>query len=273
MPSVDLNTIAQNTGMSEPQAQAKEPDGRDLTQDAERFTRAMEQTRAEDNAARGSKGQTDVGNPENTGEQAMNDSLRVESKGTFAAERAKEGASPKEAERFASDLAGDERKTEQHTGNASREPVDTLFKDFSGLFGPGQVTAGAAETAAAENPSAAGALSDEALESVVSRILVNSPQANESEVRLTISDEYLRDTEISIIRDKSTGELSVRIASSDQNSLQTLIAAQHDLRDKLQMQEKAAVDVRVSETGTEREGSDTARHESRGRNDSSYQEG
>lgn len=161
----------------------------------------------------------------------------------------------------------------------ARDPADAIFKDFSAFFGGTAAPAPQAAAAAAAAAPAAGiegaegaALPDDALQSVVSQILVNSPDAAESEVRLTISEDLLKGTEISLVRDKATGELMVRIECSDPSSLQTLVAAQHDLRTSLQAQEKTPVEVRVSSQDAGKEGENPSEHRSRGRNDNPYEE-
>lgn len=161
----------------------------------------------------------------------------------------------------------------------ARDPADAIFKDFSAFFGGAAAPAPQAAAAAAAAAPAAGiegaegaSLPSDALQSVVSQILVNSPDAAESEVRLTISEDLLKGTEISLVRDKATGELMVRIECSDPSSLQTLVAAQHDLRTSLQAQEKSPVEVRVSSQDAGKEGGNPSEHRSRGRSDNPYEE-
>ena len=74
------------------------------------------------------------------------------------------------------------------------------------------------------------------LNELVSRILVNTPESGKAEVRLTLQDNVLRGTEISIARDND-GLLTVRIVTDNATSFQTLVASRNDLQAILQQQE------------------------------------
>lgn len=137
--------------------------------------------------------------------------------------------------------------------------IDGLFRGASGMPAMGD--------AAAANAAQAASMPDgEALEALVSRILVNTPEKGGSEVRLTLSDAAFRGTEVSIMRDLS-GALTVKIVSSDPSAFQTLVSSRNELLSSLQAQEKAPVSVEMEE---DRGGSDDAndsRRRSRGLDD------
>ena len=74
------------------------------------------------------------------------------------------------------------------------------------------------------------------LNELVTRILANTPESGKTEVRLTLQDNVLRGTEISIARDND-GLLTVRIVTDNAASFQTLVATRNDLQAILQQQE------------------------------------
>ena len=130
-----------------------------------------------------------------------------------------------------------EMKSQSEASSKSSEPsIDSLFKDFAamaaqmdGLTSPmSQVTEVQAKPVAA--------LDAIDLNELVSRILVNTPESGKAEVRLTLQDNVLRGTEISIARDND-GLLSVRIVTDNATSFQTLVASRNDLQAILQQQE------------------------------------
>ncbi len=136
--------------------------------------------------------------------------------------------------------------------------IDGLFRGASGMPAMGAAAANAAQAASMPD--------GEALEALVSRILVNTPEKGGSEVRLTLSDAAFRGTEVSIMRDLS-GALTVKIVSSDPSAFQTLVSSRNELLSSLQAQEKAPVSVEMEE---DRGGSDDpndARRRSRGLDD------
>ena len=127
--------------------------------------------------------------------------------------------------------------------------LDALFRSFS-AFGTAQQSASASAPAEAP-PAQNGVLDPDNLNSLVSRILVNSPESGPAEVRLTISDSVLRGTEIAITRDL-TGQLSVQILCKDPSSFQTLVASRNDLQQILQSEERQPVNISMSqEAGAE----------------------
>ena len=99
-------------------------------------------------------------------------------------------------------------------------------------------------------PAAAG-LDGEALETLVSRILVNTPESGSPEVRLRLSDNVLSGTEISIVRDPS-GHLAVALVTKDPAAFQTLVAARGELLSGLEKTEAGTVSVEVrNESGND----------------------
>lgn len=134
--------------------------------------------------------------------------------------------------------------------------IDGLFRGASGM--PAMSDASAAGAAqAATMPDG------EALEALVSRILVNTPERGGSEVRLTLSDAAFRGTEVSIMRDLS-GALTVKIVSSDPSAFQTLVSSRNELLSSLQAQEKAPVSVEMEEDRGDADDSNDSRRRSRG---------
>lgn len=138
----------------------------------------------------------------------------------------------------------------------ARGEADALAR-FGATGAAGAESAGAAKGAGAP-------AGDEALEALVSRILVGSPERGGTEVRITLDARVLADTEISLVRG-TDGLLSVRIASENPASFQTLVAARNELAERLSALEKGPVAVTVS-AQAESENND-ARRESRGRTD------
>ncbi len=134
--------------------------------------------------------------------------------------------------------------------------IDGLFRGASGMPAMGDASAaGAAQAATMPD--------GEALEALVSRILVNTPERGGSEVRLTLSDAAFRGTEVSIMRDLS-GALTVKIVSSDPSAFQTLVSSRNELLSSLQAQEKAPVSVEMEEDRGDADDSNDSRRRSRG---------
>ncbi|MDD2966870.1 MAG: type III secretion HpaP family protein [Desulfovibrionaceae bacterium] len=93
---------------------------------------------------------------------------------------------------------------------------------------------------------------------LVDRILVSEPNAAQQEVRISVSNDIMPNTEICLRRD-SSGQLSIVITSENASSFQTLVAEQHTLRQLLEKQEGAAVRVSIQQ-GTEGEDADARKH-------------
>jgi type III secretion system needle length determinant len=93
---------------------------------------------------------------------------------------------------------------------------------------------------------------------LVDRILVSEPNAAQQEVRISVSNDIMPNTEICLRRDGS-GQLSIVITSENASSFQTLVAEQHTLRQLLEKQEGAAVRVTIQQ-GTEGEDADARKH-------------
>lgn len=113
-------------------------------------------------------------------------------------------------------------------------------------------------TPAEAQRAAASQSTDDALQALVSRILVSSPDKGGAEVRLTLNDGVLRGTEIMLQRDLS-GALTVRCTTTDPASFQTLVAQQHTLREALAAAENEPVTVEMHEERTDAEQNDTNR--------------
>ena len=134
------------------------------------------------------------------------------------------------------DFANEMKSQSDATSKSSEPSIESLFKDFvamaaqmDGLTSPmPQVT-----EVQAKSPAGLDAID---LNELVSRILVNTPESGKAEVRLTLQDNVLRGTEISIARDND-GLLTVRIVTDNAASFQTLVATRNDLQAILQQQE------------------------------------
>lgn len=84
------------------------------------------------------------------------------------------------------------------------------------------------------------------VEKLVDRILVSDPaHSADNEVRLMLNDSLLTDTEI-VLKRSNDGLLSIHIATSDADSLQTLVAARNDLQNALNAVEERDVRLEIS---------------------------
>ena len=149
----------------------------------------------------------------------------------------------------------------------------------SSLFSQGALadfarSLGVEQAAPAEPAPAPAALSGAELESLVDRILVSTPGDGSSEVRITLGDKALPDTEIILTRDRF-GELKVSLMTTDSSSFQTLVSSRMDLQERLQLRENGPVRVEVSDLkGGEQSGSEgDSRRRSRGLDYAQQQEG
>ncbi len=105
-------------------------------------------------------------------------------------------------------------------------------------------------TQAAAAPEAS-ALEHDDLQKLVDRILVSTPEGGGNEVRLTLGNQILPDTEI-ILQRGADGMLSVTLSSDNASSFQTLVSAQGTLQQMLEQLENSPVRVEVySESGRE----------------------
>jgi type III secretion system needle length determinant len=109
------------------------------------------------------------------------------------------------------------------------------------------------------------ARADEVVSTVVQHILVSHPdQVGDKEVRLLLKDSVLPDTEIRLSRG-TDGLLSVTLSTGRSDSFQTLVAAQTDLKNALNVQEKQEVRLTVvNSRGEGGAGDDAAGQRSRG---------
>lgn len=101
----------------------------------------------------------------------------------------------------------------------------------------------------------------ELTDKLVDRILVSDSKAGESEVRIQLGDDILKDTEISIKR-LQDGSLEIKLNSNNYNSTQTLISQQFELKSRLEKMENCNVTVKVNAENQE-QGND-ANQKSRG---------
>lgn len=101
----------------------------------------------------------------------------------------------------------------------------------------------------------------ELTDKLVDRILVSDSKAGESEVRIQLGDDILKDTEISIKR-LQDGSLEIKLNSNNYNSTQTLISQQFELKSRLEKMENCNVTVEVNAENQE-QGND-AHQKSRG---------
>jgi type III secretion system needle length determinant len=146
---------------------------------------------------------------------------------------------------------------------APAKPVDpaleALFKDFAAMAAQmNGMTAPAAPNVEAPVVGApAQGLEAIDLNELVTRILVNTPERGATEVRMTLQDNVLKGTEISLVRGND-GLLTVCLVTDNPASFQTLVAARNDLQAILQQQEGRPVAV-VMLDETEREKNDSRR--------------
>lgn len=173
----------------------------------------------------------------------------------FSMEDARSGAKREALDKAAGqhDLeTGGIRNTAEDAGKLrGAEFLESLFRSAQTVQAGTPAAAEAQRTAAPQS-------TDDALQALVSRILVSSPDKGGAEVRLTLNDGVLRGTEIMLQRDLS-GALTVRCTTTDPASFQTLVAQQHTLREALAAAEHEPVTVEMYEERTEAEQNDTNR--------------
>lgn len=90
-------------------------------------------------------------------------------------------------------------------------------------------------------------------EKLVETILVSQPDADNQEVRITLSKGVLPDTEVRIMRDIH-GTLNITLQTSNASSFQTLVAGQHDLKAMLAENEG---DIKITVESSDAEQNDT----------------
>lgn len=128
--------------------------------------------------------------------------------------------------------------------NESQNPFESIFKNS--FFSEKSVQ----ETQALANTDMDFELTDK----LVDRILVSDKQG-ENEVRIQLSDDVLKDTEITLKR-LSDGSLEIKLNSNNYNSTQTLVSQQFELKSRLEKMENCTVTVEVNADNQE-EGNDT----------------
>ena len=131
---------------------------------------------------------------------------------------------------------------------------DALFKS---LFESKMVTA---TSVAAPAPSSADV--NELVDTLVQRILVSDPKSSApAEIRIEINDSVLADTHIAISRSQD-GMLNIQLLTSNASSMQTLVAGQYALAERLEKQ--GPVMVKVSSTNESGQGDNDANRRSQG---------
>ena len=151
-----------------------------------------------------------------------------------------------------------EMKSQSEAVSKPTEPsIDSLFKDFAAMAAQMDALATPTSQSAEVQAKPAAGLDAVNLNELVSRILVNTPDNGKAEVRLTLQDNVLRGTEISITRD-TDGLLTVRITTDNAASFQTLVASRNDLQAILQQQEGRMVNVQMLDE-SQREQNDSRR--------------
>ena len=138
-------------------------------------------------------------------------------------------------------------KTQGSTHGVDASLIESLFK---GMSMPGNLQTAASTNLEAVVASSAPQLDAESIETLVSRILVNSPEKGSSEVRLTLHDNILKGAEISITRDLS-GNLSVSLSTKDPVAFQTLVASRSELLENLEKSERGTVSVEVRDDSSD----------------------
>ena len=159
------------------------------------------------------------------------------------------------------DLFGSKETAGDTAAQEASKSMQSLFHDFA------MPEFTMAEAAPAET--VASGTDVEAMEGLVDRILVSAPDKGSPEVRLMVNSDVLKDTEISLVRD-ITGQLTVKINSSDPNTLQTLVASRNDLQQMLQARESQNVRIEMNADTSAGNESDP-RQRSRGLDDNPYQ--
>lgn len=165
--------------------------------------------------------------------------------------------SSEDARHFEAAMRSDRRRSDSHEKDSSSEQEadsrkkaphkDEVADDlpFASLFA-GRFDAGAVvEVAPQAAPSPSAPSPSEALgQRLAERILVSEPSGSGQEVRIQLSGALLPDTEICLVRG-TDGLLSAVIRTDNPAAFQTLAAAQHDLRDRLEAAEGQAVRVEL----------------------------
>lgn len=117
---------------------------------------------------------------------------------------------------------------------ASGEAAPARAGDAAGIFPSSSVPQAAS----------GGAASNEALQALVSRILVSSPDAGPAAVRLTLAGQLLGGTEVTLMRG-ADGALAVKLAAGDPAAFQTLVAGRDDLARLLSAGERMPVSIQI----------------------------
>lgn len=98
--------------------------------------------------------------------------------------------------------------------------------------------------------------SGELIDTLVDRTLLSQSKDGSSEIRISLNNSMLPDTEIRLVRGND-GQLTVHMLTNNASSFQTMVAAQDTLRLRLEQQE---MNVRVEVSSqTEQENNDSRR--------------
>jgi len=109
------------------------------------------------------------------------------------------------------------------------------------------------QSSSTESISTPSTIPEDIATNLVDRILVGSPKDGGTEVRISLNNDVLPNTEIQLLRGND-GTLSVKFITGDSNSFQTLVEAQNTLQTKLEAQGER-VRINVS-SETHQEGND-----------------
>lgn len=199
--------------------------------------------------------------PRQSAQRKNADEERSDDDGAADAGSHKASVSAEDARNFEAAMRADKRRSDSREGDSSSEQ-DTDSREeepheedesgelsfaslFAGRFDGGAVAESAKTDTAQAAQTASSAQRAEALaEHLAERILVSEPSAAGQEVRIQPAGNILPDTEICLVRG-TDGLLSAVIHTDNPASFQTLAAAQHDLRARLEASEGQPVHVEL----------------------------
>lgn len=164
--------------------------------------------------------------------------------------KASSAPSSRDVSEFEKNMQRKEQDKDREQGQ-NQNPFESIFKNS--FFSENKVQ----ETQTVMQNSEIGF---ELTDKLVDRILVSDKQGA-SEVRIQLSDDLLKDTEITLTR-LQDGSLEIKLNSTDYNSTQSLVAQQFELKSRLEKIENCNVTVEVN-TDNQEQGND-ANKKSRG---------
>ncbi|MBO4312323.1 MAG: hypothetical protein J5828_04935, partial [Desulfovibrionaceae bacterium] len=159
------------------------------------------------------------------------------------------------SDRLHAALHEDKRVQENSAPDGHSASLHSLFSEMARRAEPMPAAGAAQASTAPEGPAHA---DQTMLENMVERILVSAPEQGSHEVRLTLNAQFLHGTDIVLNRD-AAGALSVTLQANDPSAFQTLVAAQGELKQLLETQERAEVRVTVTDN-TPQEQNDSRQH-------------